>query len=187
MGILNLFLDAFLLKTIRTEELTKARLGIDKMVLKTVFEVGNEEAISEIRNAVTNAQKKLEQGGRAFENNLVFHKRLAQATENTVFVMVVEALMAVVIHFHNVLKIGRGAMRRTCKTHQRIIEAIENGDKAGAEKALQQMDILQIDGVYNNLIKHPCLLPLKEQQEELWRQPHTKNRIAGRDIKTRGT
>jgi len=150
----DLFLDAFLLKTIRTEELTKARLNIEKIVLKTVFEVGNKEAISAIRQSVTNAQKKLEQGSRAFEDNLIFHKRLAQATENTVLVIVVEAMMAVVAHFHRVLRIRIGTIRGACKAHERIIQAIENGDEPGAETALEK-DILQIDGVYNKLIKRP--------------------------------
>ncbi len=157
----DLFLDAFLLKTIRTEELTKARLNIEKIVLKTVFEVGNKEAISAIRQTVTNAQKKLEQGSRLFEDNLIFHKRLAQATENTVLVIVVEAMMAVVAHFHSVLKIGIGTIRDACRTHERIIEAIENGDQPGAETALEK-DILQIDGVYNKLLKRSHLLSLRD-------------------------
>jgi len=156
----DLFLDAFLLKTVKTEELTKARLSIEKMILDGVFEVGNKEAITRVREAVTNAQIKVAQGKRAFEDNLVFHKRLAEATGNTVLVIVVEALMAVVVHFHNVFKVGMGAIRSACRTHEQIITAIERGDRRGAEKALET-DILQIDGVYNKLVKHPHVLPVK--------------------------
>ena len=157
----DLFLDAFRLKTIRTEELTKARLDIEKIVLKNVFEVGNKQAIADIREAVTIAQRKMELGSRAFEDNIAFHKRLAQATGNTVLVIVVEALMAVVAHFHSVLRVGVLTIRGACKTHERIIEAIEDGDECGAEAALEK-DILQIDGVYNKLMKRPHLFSLKD-------------------------
>ena len=150
----NLFLDAFQVKKVRADELTKARLSIEKVVLKEVFKTKNRVAIAGIREAVTTAQKKLEQGSLVFEDMLTFHKRLAEATENTVFVIVVEALlMTLVAHFHVSTSVGIGQTVRTAlKTHEHIIDAIEQGDESRALTELEK-DILQIDAVYRNRIK----------------------------------
>ena len=151
----NLFLDAFQVKQIRPDELTKARLSIEKVVLKEVFEAGNREGIVRIRAAVTMTQRKLEEGTLRFEDMHLFHKRLAEATNNTIFGIVVEALlMTITAHFHSGLndKIGQTLRAALVKTHEGIIDAIEQGDESRALIELEK-DILQIDAVYRKRIK----------------------------------
>jgi len=149
----DLFVDAYRVKKIRTEELTKARLGIEKVILKSVFEAGNPEGIAGIRDAVTSAQKKLEQGCISFEDMLLFHQRLAEATSNTVFSIVVEALlMTLVGRFYSSSRAGaERAVRNALAAHERIICAIEQGDESAASAELEK-DILQIDSLYKGRI-----------------------------------
>lgn len=153
-SISELFADAFRMKKIEVDELTKARLNIETMVLRNVFEVRDSRALDAIKEAVLEAQIKLEGEGiaRAFEDNIVFHKRLALATHNTVLVIVVEALMTVVAHFHSFLRVGPATIKSAYENHIRIIDAIEQGDQRRAEAELKN-DILYIDRVYKKLSK----------------------------------
>ena len=147
----NLFLDAYRVKKIRTEELTKARLGIEKVVLENVFEAKNRQGIARIRDAVTSAQNKFGQRSLSFEDMLLFHQRLAEATDNTVLAIVVEALlMTLVARFYSSSRTGaEQAVRNALEAHERIICAIEQGDEPTAWTELEK-DILQIDSLYKS-------------------------------------
>ncbi|RJR43414.1 MAG: FadR family transcriptional regulator [Desulfobacteraceae bacterium] len=143
----DLFLDAFLVKKVTTEELTRARLDIEKMVLKNVFQVKDREKIALIRQTLEETQKLFRQGSDEFEGNIRFHKLLAEATGNHVFIILMESLMAVVAHFHSVLKIDISSMKKACRAHFSILDAIEKEDEPRAQAGLEK-DILDIYRVY---------------------------------------
>lgn len=148
----DLFLDAFLAKKVTTDELTRARLDIEKMVLKNVFAVKDEAKIASIRQAMEESKQKLEQGFEGFEDNVHFHKMLAEATNNYVYVILMESLMTVVAHFHSFLNIGSGTIKSANRAHLRIIDAIEKGDQERAQAELEK-DILDVDRAYRKLKK----------------------------------
>jgi DNA-binding FadR family transcriptional regulator len=106
-----IFLDAFLVKKITTDELTTARLDIEKMVLKNVFRMKDAGDIARMRQALEEGKTKMEQGVDGFEPNIHFHKLLARATKNYVFIILVESLMAVVAHFHSMLTIDMATIK----------------------------------------------------------------------------
>jgi GntR family transcriptional regulator, transcriptional repressor for pyruvate dehydrogenase complex len=149
----DLFLDAFQLKKMTTEELTKARLDIEKMVLTNIFETDDRALIKAIRTAVDRTTKDLNQGIRVFDDNIHFHKLLARATGNYVFVIVMESLMTVVAHFHSVLRIDMKTIRSAHKAHESILDAIEKGDEKRAQEELRK-DILEVDRTYKMLTKN---------------------------------
>ena len=151
-SISDLFLDAFQLKRMTTHDLTKARLDIERVVLNNVFQRDDKEAIASIREALGETRRKLELGMRVFEDNMEFHKLLARATGNYVYVIVVESLMTVVAHFHSILRIGRRTIRSGYEFHQRILDAIEKGDYSTAQAELEK-DILEVDQTYQNVQK----------------------------------
>ena len=151
-SISDLFLDAFQLKRMTTDNLTRARLDIEKMVLKNVFEQNDKEAIAVIRGALEETRRKLDLGIRVFEDNMEFHKLLAKATGNYVYVILMESLMTVVAHFHSILRIGRRTIRSGYEFHQKILDAIENDDQAKAQAELEK-DILEVDHTYRNVQK----------------------------------
>ncbi len=146
----GLFLDAFLVKKVTTDELTTARLDIEKMVLKNVFKVEDKGDVALIRQALEEAKRKMDQGLDGFEDNVRFHKLLAQATRNYVFVILVESLMAVVAHFHSLLTIDPATVKSANLAHFLILDAIEKGDEPRAQAALEE-DILHVDLRYRKL------------------------------------
>jgi GntR family transcriptional regulator, transcriptional repressor for pyruvate dehydrogenase complex len=155
-SISDLFLDAFQLKRMTTTDLTRARLDIERMVLKNVFEQNDKKAIAIIRGALEETRRKLDLGIRVFEDNMEFHKLLAGATGNYVYVILVESLMTVVAHFHSILRIGRRTIRSGYEFHQRILDAIENDDQATAQAELEK-DILEVDHTYENVQKRSLM------------------------------
>ena len=148
-----LFVDAFLFKRMGTSDLTEARLEIEKMVLNNVFKAKDSEAIARMRRNEEEAARKLDEGVPAFEENLNFHKLMASATGNFMFVILMESTMTVVAHFHSVLRIGVNTVRGAHKAHLRIIDAeLEKGDQRRAEWNLEK-HILAIDDMYINVQK----------------------------------
>lgn len=149
----DLFLDAFQAKKVTTEELTRARLDIEKIVLKNIFKEKDKAEIALIRQFLEETTEKLERGIDAFEDNARFHKLLAKATKNYVFVILMESLMTVVAHFHSVLKIDMTTIKSANIAHLRIIDAIEKDDEPRALDELEK-DILHVDRTYRKLTKN---------------------------------
>jgi GntR family transcriptional regulator, transcriptional repressor for pyruvate dehydrogenase complex len=92
----SLFLDAFRLERITTEELTLARIEIEKVVLGYAIDLADEQDIRGLRDNIQKARKKIEDNIMAIDENVDFHNLLARASRNHVFVMVVGSIMAVV-------------------------------------------------------------------------------------------
>lgn len=149
-SISNSFLDAFQMKKMTTDDLTKTRLKIERMILADVCDVIDEHDVAALRENVLATKSEVDQGRQAFEHDIQFHRLLAMATRNYVFVIIMDALMAVVAHFHSFLRIGLKTSRKAGLAHGRILDAIEKKDRARALAALER-HILEIDGTYKSL------------------------------------
>jgi len=146
----NLFLDAFRLERITTEELTLARIEIEKVVIGYVIDLADEQDIQGLRENIQKAREKTEKGIMAIDENVNFHNLLAQASKNHVFVMVVGSIMAVVRDHTSRLTAGLEGMnsilrqsesvilsRNAVEIHEEIVNAISIKDR---EKAIALMD-----------------------------------------------
>ncbi len=162
----DLFLDAFQLKRMTTTDLTKARVAIEKMILKHAFEANDKKTFALMRAAEQEAERKLAESIPAFEDNLDFHILLARATQNYMFVILMESMMTVVAHFHSVLRIGTNTIRSAHKAHERILDAIEDGDEPRAQVELEK-HILAVDRMYKKVKKSSQT----EQAETTWTGP----------------
>lgn len=136
--ISNAFLDAFQMGRISMDELTTARVAIENMVLQHVFQNAGERHIKALRENVRNAREKIEKGLQVFDDNVQFHKLLAQASGNHVFVIVVEAIMAIVAHFRSLFILDLEVPKETTEVHARILEAIENRNTDEAMALLEK-------------------------------------------------
>ena len=148
-SISSLFLDAFQMKRMTTDELTRARLEVEKMVMKNVFGAITKREIALLRESVAEAKRKLDEGLTPFEEDLHFHKLLARATRNHVFVIMVESLMAVVAHFMSFLNIGADVSMKANAAHGRILDAIEEDDEPRALAELER-HIMEADRPYQD-------------------------------------
>ena len=146
----NLFLDAFRLEKVTTEELTLARIEIEKVVLGHAIDLADDQDILGLRENIQMARKKIDQNIMAIDENVEFHNLLARASRNHVFVMVVGSIMAVVRDHTSRLTASTEGMKSFLKLNESVIlsrnavdihEEIVNAIlKKNREKALTLMD-----------------------------------------------
>ena len=147
------FLDAFLLKKMTIHDLMEARLEIEKMVLRKVVGVISQSEIALLRESLTASKGKAERGMPTFEDDIHFHKLLAKATKNYVFDILMESLMAVVAHFHSLVKIGPKTSKEVARAHEQLLDALEHHDKDIALDVMEK-HILDLYRTYEALERH---------------------------------
>ncbi len=146
----DLFLDAFRLEKVTTEELTLARFAIERVVMEYAIDGADDSDIQRLRENVQQARMKIENNLVAVDENIEFHNLLAEASKNHVFVMVVGSITAVVrehtsrmtanlegkdqtrAYSESVLK-----SKNTVDIHEKIIEAIEAKDRKKARQLME--------------------------------------------------
>ena len=136
--ISNSFLDAFQMGRITIDELTAARLAIEKMVLESLFAHSPDGAdIQALRENMSQARKKIEEGLQAFEENTQFHKLLARASKNHLFVILMESIMTVVAHFRSILGVDLELSAGSIAAHEQIVDALVKGNRKKALAVLE--------------------------------------------------
>ncbi len=136
--ISNSFLDAFQMGRITIDELTLARLGLEKMVLESLLSQGLDEGdVRELRQNILQARKKLSGEVQAYEENTQFHKLLARASRNHLFIILMESIMTVVAHFRSILGADMEMTERTIAAHEQIVDALVKGNRKRALTLLE--------------------------------------------------
>jgi GntR family transcriptional regulator, transcriptional repressor for pyruvate dehydrogenase complex len=136
--ISNSFLDAFQMGRITIDELTLARLAIERMVLESLFAHSPSATdIQALRENVLQARKKVDVGLPSYEENAQFHKLLARASKNHLFTILVESIMTVVAHFRSILGVDPELTAKTITAHEQIIDAIVKGNRKRALTLLE--------------------------------------------------
>jgi DNA-binding FadR family transcriptional regulator len=144
-AINNSFLDAIQMKTVTIDELTVARLEIEKVVLSHAINNADSSDIEHLRENVLKAKEKVEGNVQAFSENVEFHRLLAQTSKNHVFVLVEGAIMAVVADFLSRLEPDLEKSKQVVDSHEDILSAII---KQESEEALSLLEkhLLDIEG-----------------------------------------
>lgn len=142
------FLDAIKFANTTTAELTVARVQIETLVLKEVLGRIDEKDIKALEENIARAKKKIADGTQAFRENIEFHKLLAKASKNHVFVIVVEAIMTVVANFLS----RRGEpnpeeSHSVTKAHERLLKAIL-GKKNEEAISLLQTHLTEVESLF---------------------------------------
>jgi GntR family transcriptional regulator, transcriptional repressor for pyruvate dehydrogenase complex len=140
----NSYLDIFRMQSITIDEVTRARVQIEKVILANVIVYATDSDIELLRTNIVMAQTKIARGIQAFEENIDFHKILAQASRNQVFVVVMEAIAAVVAHLRTLLGMDMELSSRAVSEHEELLEAIIRKEK---DKAMQILErhLLHVD------------------------------------------
>ena len=123
----DLFLDSFRMKKISMEELTEVRAEIEQIVLSYAIDRADESDIKRLQKNVHEARRKIENDIPATQENFQFHRLLAEASKNYLFVIVMESIMAV----HSDLLSGTGS---NLKTSENVVSYHEDILKAVVEK-----------------------------------------------------
>ena len=145
-AINSLYLDAIQMKNITAEEISTARIKIEKMVLDEAIDHADEDDIRKLEENVALERVRLGHNLDAFEKNVEFHRIIARASKNRLFVIVMESIIAVVADFRSRIGLDIKVSRRATDEHEEIVRAIKQRDRerAGAlmEKHLDYVSIV---------------------------------------------
>lgn len=143
--ISNSFLDAIQMKAVTIDDLTVARLEIEKVVLSQAIKNADSSDIECLRENILKAKEKIEGNMQAFSENVQFHRLLAKASKNFVFVLVQGAIMAIVADFLSRLEPDLEKSKQVVNSHEDILNAIveRKGDKA---ITLLENHLLEVEG-----------------------------------------
>ena len=136
----DMFQDTFKFNRIPIKDLTIARTEIEKLILKMAIENADESDISGIEANIKKAKAKQKQGVPAFEENTDFHRLLAKASRNHVFVMVMESILAVESDFRSKFKkVDIQKSVRITQYHEQILNALIEGDYDQAQRTHESL------------------------------------------------
>lgn len=146
----GLFLDAFRLEKVTTEELTLARFEIERVVMDYAIDQADDSDLERLRENVQRARLKIKNNLVAVDENIEFHNLLAEASKNHVFVMLVGSIAAVVRDHTSRMTAGLegkdspGAdservlkSKKAVEVHEEIIQAIEGKDRDKARHLME--------------------------------------------------
>jgi DNA-binding FadR family transcriptional regulator len=138
------FIDAIQMKPITIDDLTVARLEIEKLVLSHVISNADDSDVERLQENILTAKRKIESNLQAFSENVQFHRLLASVSGNYVFVLVVESIMAVVADFLSRLEPDLEKSKQVVKSHEDILNAII-GRKSDEAIILLENHLLEIE------------------------------------------
>jgi len=139
------FLDVFQMKGITLGELTVARLEIEKIVLNLAINNADDSDIKRLQENMRKARRKVESKTQAFSENVEFHRLLAKASKNHLFVIVVQSIMAVVADFLSRLEPDLKTSKEVVEDHENILNAII-GRKTDEAVSLLENHLVKIEG-----------------------------------------
>jgi GntR family transcriptional regulator, transcriptional repressor for pyruvate dehydrogenase complex len=135
----NLFLDAMKMGKVSIEELTLARMEIEKPVLHHAMENADDSDIAALQENIAKAKQKLEKGLMATEENADFHKLLAKASKNYVFYIMIESIMALLTDLRATWPpdIHRSSM--VLSYNEQILKAVVAHNEKAAAKLVDEL------------------------------------------------
>jgi len=157
------------LEKISIEELTVARIDIEKAVLVHAIKNADEADIESLQQNISDTKQKIEANINSIDENIQFHNLVAKASKNQFFVIVVEALTMAVRHFMSQI----GPESQDSNNHERFNESILKSKNTLS----YHTDILAAiiaknqPGAVDLIETH--LLEVKERLEVFADQPHT--------------
>ena len=117
----NSLIDAIQMENITIEEMTSARLEIEKLVLNHVIDKADDIDLKKLQDNIRKAKKKIDSGVQAFKENVDFHILLAISSGNQVYVIVIRSIMTVVAGFLNRLEPSLKQSSLVANDHEDIV------------------------------------------------------------------
>lgn len=133
-----LFLDAFRMRNVSMKDLTVARLEIEKIILNYAVDNAEPSDIRALRENVKAAKSKIANNQLATEENLHFHRLLATASKNHMFIITLEAILAMVGDFLSQIGPTVETSGSVVYYHELILEAIVEKDRVRAVHFLEE-------------------------------------------------
>lgn len=135
------------------DKLLQLRSMLEPEIAALAASYASENDLAELRNAVAQMAKALREHAEVEEFRMwdsVFHRKLAESTNNNFILMIINPVIEVMRDFqiYHYTKVRNGPQRSN-KNHKKILEAIEMRDAAAARKAMVE-HIHQLDNDIRN-------------------------------------
>jgi len=150
-AINNSFIDFFRMKQITIGQVTSARVQIEKMVITDVIKYSEDQDIKLLRANLVDAQNKATRGIQLFEDNIRFHKLLAKASKNPVFIVIMEAIAAVLSHIRSLSGMDLELSSQACHEHEEILAAIEKREESKALELIE-LHMSHVEKMHKSLV-----------------------------------
>ena len=124
---------------INIDQLTEARLMIEKDVLQLVMDKNKKKAdYKPADELIASALNKLERGESYKKDNFRFHTVLAELSQNPILIMNVESLMSIISIFVDYLKPSLEHAQKILESHMHMLEEMKLGNIETANKILEE-------------------------------------------------
>ena len=109
-----------------------------KVIMRYVVSNADNVDIKHLQNNILQARKNAEATLQPFRENIEFHKLLAKASKNQVFVIMLDSIMAVVADFFSRLEPEFEVSVKVIDKHEAILSAIILRDASKATSLLEE-------------------------------------------------
>jgi DNA-binding FadR family transcriptional regulator len=120
------------MKKLSMDAVNVVRLELERPIIKHATKNADEEDIKSLQGNIEEARKKLDKGIHARKENLDFHKLLASATKNHVFVIIMESIMAVLAVFLSRYQLDLEVQKYIVEKHQNMLDALKDNEPSKA-------------------------------------------------------
>ena len=149
--ITRVFSDMIRLGSIPIQDLTEARLGIEKMVLEFALNRITKEDLDLLKMNVDQGEKLISEGVKVTDNHIEFHLLLAKMTKNRVFELILESIMKIVTLFLEEYERPKEYIDRVMGSHKEIYNAIEERNMAVAKGKMEE-HLLDVKNQFSALL-----------------------------------
>lgn len=131
------FRDLFHLGGVTLDELTESRIWVETLVTRIAVERATEDDLCALEANVDKVQALFDAGRfkEKIDTNIEFHILLAQATQNTVMVMLMGALVEVLRGFAH--KVGPESNDMSIRARREFLKRVRARDADGAAKSME--------------------------------------------------
>lgn len=139
--VLHVISDTFQLalqmQDISVEDLTVARIEVEKGILQHVISNATSVDLEALQANIDEAREKVKEGEVASSINVEFHRLLAKASGNPVFEVVIDSLMMVATNYLSGANVSLAHSSQAIEEHAELIRAISSRNIEKATEILQ--------------------------------------------------
>ena len=133
------FSDLVRLGEINIDQLTEARLMIEKSVIQLVMKKNKtKEDYKPADDVIDSAFEKYEKGANFKIDNFAFHMVLAQLSRNPILIFMVNSIMPIFSRFVEKMEAPIEHCRKILESHKEILEEMKKGNISSANDKIEQ-------------------------------------------------
>lgn len=140
------------------EYLKEVRVFLECGMARMAAEKSTPESMNLLRQRLREHHRLTKNPGEFVDADMGFHTQIAAMSGNPIFPVILEAMLRWLGEYYQSLVRAPGAEALTLAEHDRIVNAIEAHDAAGAEAAMRE-HLTRANALYGRLVQSPAAAP----------------------------